>query len=141
LNDFAVSALARVNQMRAAGADCGSAGHFAPAGPLAWNELLTQAAATHAGDMAAKNYFSHTSQDGRTLAQRVDATGYVWTSLGENIAAGHASVNAVVDGWMASPSHCANLMNPVFVHMGMACVPAPATNTYRTYWAMELGLP
>jgi uncharacterized protein YkwD len=133
--DFAVIALERVNQRRAAGARCGSQGSFAPAAPLRWNALLAQAAAAHSADMAAQDYFSHTSLDGRSVAQRVDATGYVWSALGENIAAGYPSIDAVVDGWMGSDGHCANLMNPAFDEIGMACV---AGGSYRSYWTQDL---
>jgi uncharacterized protein YkwD len=91
--------------------------------------------------LAAQNYFSHTSADGRTLADRVNATGYAWSSLGENIAAGYPTVNAVMDGWIASPGHCANLMNAGFAEVGVACVPGRAGDTYSTYWTMDLGRP
>jgi uncharacterized protein YkwD len=91
--------------------------------------------------MSANNYFSHTSLDGRTLSQRADATGYLWTMLGENIAAGQIGVEAVVNAWMASPGHCANIMRPEFTEMGVACVPGTSSDTYATYWTMELGKP
>lgn len=138
--NFEASILARVNQYRAAGASCRSAGTFGPAAALAWNTKLTQAAAGHSLDMASKNYFSHTSRDGRTFVDRINATGYAWSTIGENIAAGYSSVASVVDGWMASDGHCANLMNPNFRDVGMACA-ASSSSTYRTYWTMNLGRP
>jgi len=141
LADFRAGLLARVNQARARGTTCGSEGAFAPVAAVAWNDALTQAASGHAADMAAHNYFSHTSQDGRTLSQRVDETGYRWSVLGENIAAGQRTVNSVVDAWLASPGHCANIMRPEFTEMGVACVPGPAGNDFGTYWAMELARP
>lgn len=141
LPDFRASLLARINQVRAGGANCGSDGVFGAAPAVAWNDLLTAAADGHSKDMAAKNYFSHTSADGRTLADRVNATGYAWTSLGENIAAGYPTVNAVMDGWIASPGHCANLMNAGFAEVGVACVAGAAGDTYSTYWTMDLGRP
>jgi uncharacterized protein YkwD len=141
LPNFQASLLARINQVRASGADCGSHGSFAAAGPVVWNDRLTAAADAHSEDMSAQNYFSHTSADGRTLAERVNATGYVWTGLGENIAAGYPSVDAVMDGWIASPGHCANLLNTVFAEVGVACVPGAAGDTYSTYWTMDLGRP
>ena len=109
--------------------------------PLAWNDRLTAAADAHSEDMSAKNYFSHTSADGRTLVDRVNAAGYAWTALGENIAAGYRTVDAVMNGWIASPGHCANLMNAGFAEVGVACVPGVPGNTYATYWTMELGRP
>lgn len=138
LPDFAAAALTRVNQHRAAGASCGSSGSFAPAAALSWSNLLTQAADVHSRDMQVNNFFSHTGSNGSSLQQRVEATGYDWSSLGENIAAGQATVNAVVDGWMGSPGHCANLMSPNFSEFGLACVSGTASNTYRTYWTMDL---
>jgi uncharacterized protein YkwD len=141
LTDFAALALARINQLRAAGASCGTQGSFAPTTPLAWSNGLIQASAGHSQDMATANYFSHTSQDGRTVAERVNATGYGWRTLGENIAAGYASVDSVMDGWIASDGHCANLMNPNFTEVGLACVPGAAASAYNTYWTMDLGHP
>lgn len=133
--------LARVNQWRASGANCGSHGSFGPAAALSWNDKLTQAATGHSVDMMSNNFFSHTGSNGSTLAQRIEAAGYSWSSIGENIAAGQTSINTVVDGWVASPGHCANIMNPQFQHVGVACVRGAAGNTYSTYWTMELGRP
>ena len=82
--------------------------------------------------MAAQNYFDHTSLDGRTFTQRIDATGYAWSTAGENIAAGYPSIDAVMDGWIQSPGHCANLMNQDFTEIGVACVPGTSSTTYRT---------
>ena len=141
LPDFATTALARVNQWRAIGANCGTSGTFGPAPALTWNDTLTLAATGHSQDMVTHNFFSHTGFNGSTLANRVDAVGYAWSGLGENIAAGQPSVDSVVDGWIASPGHCANIMNPSFVHMGLACVRGGAGNTYPTYWTMDLGQP
>ncbi len=141
LPNFRAGVLARINQYRAAGADCRSAGSFAPAQTLVWNANLLQAASGHSQDMAAKNYFSHTSADGRTLGDRVNATGYSWSSLGENIAAGYPTINAVMDGWIASPGHCANLMHAGFAEVGVVCVPGAPGDTYSTYWTMDLGQP
>ncbi len=46
-----------------------------------------------------------------------------------------------MDGWIASPGHCANLMNAGFAEIGVACVPGGAGATYSTYWTMDLGRP
>ncbi len=129
--------LQRVNALRASGAVCGAA-RFQATGGLAWNAQLLQAAKGHAADMAQKNYFSHTSQDGRTAAQRVTSAGYIWSNVGENIAAGQRSVQEVMTDWEKSPGHCQNLMNPNFQDVAVACVRNDAT-AYRLYWTMELG--
>ena len=139
LTNFQQEILNRVNQARAAGRTCGSTS-YAPAPALRWNGVLFNAAGAHSTDMAANNYFSHTSQDGRNPGQRITGAGYAWSGYGENIAAGQTSVQAVVDGWLASPGHCANIMNASYVDMATACV-ASSTSTYRTYWTMDLARP
>ncbi len=139
ISDFATTALARMNQARAAGADCRTGGQFAPAAALAWSAPLTQAAERHSQDMVARNFFSHTGSDGSTLTVRVNATGYAWSNLGENIAAGYSGVNNVMTGWMASDGHCANLMNPAFTEVGLVCVAGTAATAYNSYWTMDLG--
>lgn len=137
---FRDDTLRLVNAHRAAGASCGDHGSFAPAGPLAWNGRLEQAALDHSADMATHDYFAHASQDGRTPADRVSATGYAWSSIGENIAAGYPDVAAVVEGWMKSPGHCANIMGATFREVGMACADNAASQ-YGRYFTMELAAP
>lgn len=135
---FSDAILQQVNARRASGASCGTRGSFPAAVALQWNGVLTTAAAAHSQDMAANNYFAHNSQDGRTPGDRITAAGYSWATYGENIAAGYASVQAVVDGWFGSDGHCANLMNGNFRELGVACVPGSAGTTYGNYWTMEL---
>jgi uncharacterized protein YkwD len=139
LANFEADAMALINAHRAAGASCGAQGSFAAAGALAWNAALTQASLTHSDDMMSRNFFSHTGSDGRSAGDRATAAGYIWSTWGENIAAGQPTVASVVAGWMASPGHCANIMNARFRDIGLACVSGSATNTYRTYWTMTLG--
>ena len=141
ISDFQQRMLTRVNQWRSTGANCGSEGSFGPASALGWDARLTTAGAAHAQDMSANNFFDHTGSNGSTPGQRVTAAGYTWQTTGENIAAGYASVEAVVDGWIGSPGHCANLLNPQFTQVGVACVPGGSNTTYTSYWAMELARP
>jgi uncharacterized protein YkwD len=141
LPNFNADTLRLVNEFRAAPRNCGSAGNFAAAGPLAWNAKLTQSSLGHSNDMATLNFFSHTSADGRTLADRVNATGYAWSAIAENIAAGYTTVPSVMTAWEGSPGHCANLMNPNLSEIGMACVPGTSGSTYSHYWTMDLGKP
>lgn len=139
--DFSAAALARINQIRAAGADCRTFGVFAPTTALGWSPLLTQAATAHSQDMAAANFFAHVGTGGSTLATRVTATGYPWQNLGENIGAGYADVDTVISIWMASDGHCANLMNPIFNAVGVACAAGNANTSYSNYWTMDLARP
>lgn len=62
------------------------------------------------------------------------------SSAGQNIAAGYGSVQAVVDGWMASEGHCVNMMSASFVHAGLACA-RNAASTYRIYWTLDFARP
>ena len=141
VGQVAGDARARGGDRRRAGATCGSHGAFPAAADLTWNAALTQAAAAHSDDMVAGNFFSHTGSNGSTLGSRATAAGYAWSALGENIAAGQSTVEIVVDGWMKSDGHCANLMNANFREIGAACVAGNANTTYRTYWTQDFGTP
>lgn len=141
LPDFVAGAMARINQWRASGADCGVHGIKPATTPLAWNNTLTQAADVHSLDMVAHNFFDHTGSDGSNPGTRMSAAGYTPSTWGENIAAGQSTINQVIDGWIDSDGHCANLMNPAFTEVGLACVSGSASTTYRTYWTMELAAP
>lgn len=129
--------LREVNAARARGTSCGNR-RMPPAPPLAWNDALASAAARHSADMARRDYFSHASPEGGRVGARVTAEGYPWRTVGENIAGGDRSVEVVTRGWMDSPGHCANIMNPEFVDIGAACAEGPRT-TWGTYWTMVLG--
>ena len=60
--------------------------------------------------MAQRDYYSHTSPEGRTFSQRIRESGYGGQPVGENIAFGQGTPSAVVSGWMESPWHCRNIM-------------------------------
>ena len=139
--DFKATALARINQWRASGADCGTQGVFGPAPALAWNDRLTQAAAGHSHDMVEHNFLSHVGSDGRTFGQRIAATGYASAGAGEYAAGGYRTIQEVIDGWIDSDGHCATLMHPGFKDVGLACERGTAANTYPTYWTMDLAAP
>lgn len=140
LPNFKQELLDRINTLRASGASCGTSGNFPAVPAVVWNDKLTAAADGHAQDMAAKNYFSHDSQDGRSFSTRITNAGYAWAAAGENIAAGQPTVESVMSSWRDSPGHCANLMSANFVDVGVACRPAAsASNTYSKYWVMDLG--
>jgi uncharacterized protein YkwD len=130
-------AVAKLNAARAVGRMCGTT-WYAAAPPLQWNEALASAASAHSQDMAAKNYFSHTSLDGRSPGARITATGYRWSTWGENISAGRSSMDSTLAGWLASPGHCRNIMNPRFKDYGLGCA-YQASATYRTYWTQAFG--
>jgi uncharacterized protein YkwD len=128
-----------VNQVRAAPRDCGSRA-FKAAQPVRWNESLAEASRLHAEDMARHNYLSHSGRDGSDPAQRVERAGYNYRSTGENVAAGQMKPEDVVAGWVRSPAHCANLMNPAFTEMGVAFA-VDRGSEMGVYWAQEFGTP
>lgn len=108
---FEADVLGIVNARRAEGATCGGES-FAPTGPMVAEAQLRCAARLHSQDMFDRNYFDHTNPDGESPWDRVDETDYDGFASGENIAQGYGDPTAVMDGWMNSPGHCSNIMNP-----------------------------
>ena len=108
-----------VNEARATPRSCG-AQPFGAAPPVEWSERLGAAALSHSRDMAERNYFAHAAPDGSTARERAERAGFEWQRVAENIATGQGSAKQVVSGWLASPGHCANVMQPDFTHMGTA---------------------
>ncbi|WP_095195234.1 CAP domain-containing protein [Pseudomonas sp. Irchel 3A7] len=131
--------LAQVNAARAKPRLCGRQ-RFAAARPLAWNASLGAAAQGHSKAMAYGNYFSHRDPDGDTATDRARAAGFRGRQIGENIAAGQGSPSKAMAGWLASPGHCANLMNPMFTQVG-AGVATQARSDQGVYWTMMFGAP
>ena len=129
--------LAQVNAARAKPRLCGRQ-RFAAARPLAWNASLGAAAQGHSKAMAYGNYFSHRDPDGDTAADRARAAGFRGRQIGENIAAGQGSPNKAMAGWLASPGHCATLMNPMFTQVGAAYA-MDARSDQGVYWTMMFG--
>ncbi|MGQ7260354.1 CAP domain-containing protein [Vreelandella sp. V005] len=137
LTDQKQAMLSLINEARSQQRRCGEQ-PFEPVEALAWNCKLEAAAERHAQDMAENDYFSHTAPDGSGIEQRINYQDYVWQAVGENIAAGHTSPSAVVEGWLASSGHCQNIMNGTFTEMGMAKARNPQSR-YGTYWTQTLG--
>jgi uncharacterized protein YkwD len=101
---------------------------------------LADVAFGHASDMADNNYFEHKDLRGNTPSDRVRATGYQETLVGENIAYGPKSVDEVVQGWLDSPGHCENIMDPRFAEMGLGY--ATSHDSKRAlYWVQVLAAP
>jgi uncharacterized protein YkwD len=129
-----------VNQARATPRSCGGRA-FGAARPLRWNDTLAEASRLHAEDMARNNYFSHGGRDGSNPSQRVERAGYRYRATGENIAAGsQMTPDNAVAGWIKSPGHCANLMNPAFSDMGAAFA-VDARSEMGVYWTQAFGAP
>jgi uncharacterized protein YkwD len=101
---------------------------------------LGDVALGHAADMAAHNYFEHEDLAGRSPADRVRASGYREKLVGENIAYGPTTVEEVVRGWLASPDHCENIMDPRFSEMGLAYAQG-SRQRHGLYWVQLLVQP
>jgi uncharacterized protein YkwD len=128
-----------VNAARAEPRRCGR--HlFEAAPPLTLAPALAEAASSHARDMAQHLLLDHRGSDGSEPDERVTRAGYRWQAIGENIAAGQPTADAVVATWLDSPAHCANIMEPQFTEMGVAFALAPSGNP-AIYWAQVLATP
>ncbi|MFC5055250.1 CAP domain-containing protein, partial [Saccharothrix xinjiangensis] len=102
---------------------------------LASDDKLATAARAHSADMAARNYFDHVSQDGRSFVDRVKAAGYPSPGA-ENIAAGQRTAESVVKGWMDSPGHRANILNCKLKALGVGMARG---GSYGIYWTQNFG--
>lgn len=89
---------------------------------LTSNALLTLAAQNKARDMLAKNYFAHTTPDGKRFWTWIDATGYDYTTAGENLAIDFTTPESAHSALLASPTHKENIINKNYKEIGVAVV-------------------
>ena len=133
--------LVLTNEVRARGANCDTEGSFGPVPALTMNAELRCSARLHSLDMGQNDYFSHYSQDGTDAGQRMQAAGYAPRALGENIAAGQTSPQEVVDGWVDSDGHCANIMQSAFTELGVGYYEQGSGWTGARMWTQNFGTP
>ncbi|MET7729783.1 CAP domain-containing protein [Streptomyces sp. NPDC005402] len=100
--------------------------------PLGVDPLLARAAQAYSTDMAVRAFYSHTSPEGTQPWDRAAAAGSTRRSIGENIACGQRSATEVVEGWMNSPGHRANILKPDFTHIGIGFAGGGPAGTYWT---------
>lgn len=105
------------------------------AAPLTLNPQLTAAAQAFAEAMATQGFFDHTAPDGSTPGDRIIATGYDPYTWGENIAYGYKTADAVMQGWMNSSGHRANILNGSFKEIGIGYALSGST----AYWVQDFG--
>lgn len=129
--------LEAVNRARAQARQCGGQA-FTASPPLVWDDILGSVAEAHSRDMANRNYFDHLDRDGRLPGDRAELAGYSGTQVAETIAAGQDSGAKVVEGWLASPGHCAALMSPHLQAMGAAYATDPKSDA-GIYWTAMFG--
>lgn len=105
---------------------------------------LSAIALQHSQDMAVQDYFSHTGKDGSQPWERMTAGGYAWSRAAENIAAGQRTPAEVVQAWINSPGHRANMLDPDVKEIGIGYYffsPDTGTTNYQTYWTQLFGTP
>lgn len=120
-----------VNLRRSEGANCGGQ-QYPPVGPVTMNDDLRCASRLHSVDMHERGFFDHDDPDGVSPFDRIDAAGYSGGGpQGENIAQGYQSAESVMNGWMTSPGHCANIMTAGFKELGVGMS--------QYYWTQKFG--
>ena len=112
--------------------------------PLKMDDRLRMAAEGHSQDMAINDYFSHYAPNGTTPWDRIRAQGYSYSMAGENIAAGYLSPDIVVQAWMDSEGHRANILNCGFKDIGVGYYYLKNDTgdlMYRHYWTQVFASP
>lgn len=112
--------------------------------PLVPDPLLRAAAQGHSEDMARFDFFDHTGSDGRSAGDRLVSVGYAYALYGENLAGGSPSPEEVVEDWMGSPGHRANLLNCDFEEVGVGYYyleEDPGAENLHHYWTLLLAAP
>jgi len=126
-----------VNQARAESRKCGNKS-FPAAPELSYNSQLAKAAQNHSIEMNTAGVLSHLSpansefySEGTSAIERIKQAGYDPLIIEENIAHGQLSAQEVVSDWLASPSHCASIMNSVVTDTGIG--------HDGRYWTQDFG--
>lgn len=131
-SDFVQRVLELTNQFRAQNG----------VAPLQLNQELNAAALNHSTNMALQDFFSHTGKDGSSAGDRMRQVGYTSNAWGENIAAGYTTPEQVVQGWINSPGHRANLLNSRFTELGVGyynLTNDTGSVNYKNYWTQNFG--
>jgi len=116
----------KLNGFRIQGCPCGS-----PVPPVDFNPLLEKSAKRYAREIKRNNRFKHTDRKGKTVGSRVDAAGYRWLEVGENLGKGQVNLDQLIQDWLKSPTHCALMMSPKFKEVGLG--------RYQNIWVLHMG--
>lgn len=105
--------------------------------PLVPSRKLDRSAQGWTDAMVDSGRLSH----GAAFPRRISAVGFDWSTVGENIATGYPSPQAVVQAWMHSPGHCANILSPAYreVGTGAADRPIPGASNIDGTWTQDFG--
>lgn len=117
-----------VNEIRISGVFCGET-YYPPVEKLSRNKKLDQAALNHSQDMFDNNFCEHKSSNGDFFTDRLIKFSYNYIYAGENIVNGYITEHAVVNAWLSSQGHCANIMNSNYTEMGVGRV--------GNYWTQD----
>jgi len=110
-------------------------------GGLTEDALLDKAAQAKAEDMAANGYFAHVGPDGKTPWQWISGAGYQYQYAGENLAVRFIDSSDVVNAWMASPTHRANMVKPVYTSIGVGVAQGMYDGQSATYVVQYFAAP
>lgn len=108
---------------------------------LVVSSLLVRSSGLRSHDMATKSYFSHVSPDGHRLSYFLKAAGYAYREAGENLAMGFSDADGALQGWMKSPTHYANLVDPVFEQIGIGVEGGVMNGKPTVFVAQHFGAP
>lgn len=106
--------------------------------PMTVDSRLVAAARAHSADMAARDYFDHTTPEGVTFDQRIRQAGFSFSAAAENIAYGYRDPESVMRGWMNSDGHRRNILNCRLTHIGVGLAYGPNN---RPYWTQDFATP
>lgn len=102
--------------------------------PLIGDSQISSVARKKSQDMCDNNYFDHQSPTYGSPFDMLKKFGISYHTAGENIAAGQTTAAKVMDSWMNSPGHRANILNPNFTRIGVGFVKG---GSYATYWTQQ----
>ncbi len=91
---------------------------------------LEAVADSHCSDMASRDYLDHTSPDGVTLSNRLDNANIYYVSAAENLASGFTTAEKVLNAWLNSPKHSANILSGEFTKIGIGFCAGGSNGTY-----------
>ncbi|MBQ0895829.1 hypothetical protein KBX37_22485 [Micromonospora sp. U56] len=105
-------------------------------GKVSIDDKLMLAAQRHSQDQADHQNMSHTGSDGSDAGDRIDRVGYTWRTYGENVAWNQKTPAAVMDAWMNSSGHRANILNCAFTEIGVG-----VASSNGPYWTQVFAAP
>lgn len=100
--------------------------------PLLWADDLADIARAHSADMIERGFFSHTNPDGQSPFDRIKSNGISYRAAAENIAYGQPDAEAVMNSWMNSAGHRANILNENLKEIGIGAVKDSNGTVYWT---------